>query len=59
VAVCGALGLSPGQVRDAGFAAALPIGRAPRPLSEALAETERDLAAAGASIGGLLRALVS
>lgn len=56
VALCGSLGLSPGAIRDAGFAAALAIGRGPRPLEEALAETERDLAAAGAVLGGLLAA---
>jgi glycerate kinase len=57
VALCGSLDLGPGQIRDAGFAAAFTIGRAIRSLEEALEETERDLAAAGASVGGLLDAL--
>ena len=57
VALCGALGLGPRALREAGFAAAFAIGREVRTLGEALAETERDLAAAGASLGGMLRAL--
>jgi len=57
VALCGALRLGPGQVRDADFAAAFAVGRGIRTLEEALVQTERDLAAAGASIGGLLAAL--
>jgi glycerate 2-kinase len=59
VAVCGELGLLPGLVRRMGFAAAFPIGRGVRPLEEALAETETDLAAMGAALGGLLAALAA
>lgn len=57
VALCGSLGLGPGQLREAGFVAAFAIGREIRSLEDALQETERDLAAAAASIGGLLDAL--
>jgi glycerate kinase len=53
VALCGEVALGPGAVRRAGFAAALPIGREQRPLAEALAATEGDLAAAGAAVAGL------
>ncbi|MGE0028295.1 MAG: glycerate kinase [Thermoleophilia bacterium] len=53
VALCGEVGLGPGAARRAGFAAALPIGRAQRPLAEALAATEADLAAAGAAVAGI------
>lgn len=53
VALCGEVGLGPGAARRAGFAAALPIGRAQRPLAEALAATEADLAAAGAAVAGV------
>jgi glycerate kinase len=56
VAACGALGLGPGAVRDAGFAAAFAISTGPVTLEEALASTERDLAAFGAAVGGLLGA---
>jgi glycerate kinase len=59
VAVCGELGLLPGLVRRMGLAAAFPVGRALRPLDEALAEAETDLAAMGAALGGLLAALVA
>ncbi len=58
VALCGRVDLGPGGVRDAGLVAALPIGRAPRTVPDALAETERDLAAAGAALAGLWRAPV-
>lgn len=57
VALCGMVALGPRQIRDAGFTAAIAIGRRSRPLPEALAETERDLAAAGAALGGLIAAL--
>jgi glycerate kinase len=53
VALCGEVGLGPGEVRRAGFAAALPIGRELRPLPDALARAEQDLAAAGAALGAL------
>ena len=53
VALCGEVGLGPGAARRAGFAAALPIGRVQRPLAEALAATEADLAAAGAAVAGI------
>jgi glycerate kinase len=59
VALCGALDLGPGRLRDAGFTAAFTIGRGVRTLEAALAATERDLAATGASLGGLLGALRS
>jgi glycerate kinase len=57
VGVCGELALLPGLVRRLGLVAAFPIGRAIRPLPEALAETETDLAAMGAAIGGLVAGL--
>ena len=53
VALCGEVALGPGAVRRAGFAAALPIGRELRPLPDALARAETDLAAAGAALGSL------
>jgi len=53
VALCGEIALGPGAVRRAGFAAALPIGRELRPLPDALARAEADLAAAGAALGSL------
>jgi glycerate kinase len=53
VALCGEVVLGPAAIRRAGFAAALPIGRARRPLQEALAATEADLAAAGAAVAGV------
>jgi len=56
VALCGEVALLPGIVRRLGLAAALPIGRVLRPLPEALAAAETDLAAAGAALGGLWRA---
>lgn len=56
VAVCGEVALLPGLVRRAGFAAAFPIARERRPRDEALAETETDLAAMGAALGGLWNA---
>ena len=57
IALCGAVALGPGRLHDAGIDAAFPIGRRQRPLPDALAETERDLAAAGAAVGGMLAAL--
>lgn len=57
VAVCGEVALLPGLIRRAGFAAAFPIARERRPLEEAMAETETDLAAMGAALGGLWTAL--
>ncbi|MDX6647458.1 MAG: glycerate 2-kinase [Miltoncostaeaceae bacterium] len=59
VALCGEVALLPGLVRRLGFAAALPIGRELRPLPEALAAAEADLAAAGAALGGLWSAFSS
>lgn len=53
VALCGEVGLGPGAVRRAGFAAALAVGRRVRPPAEALAAAEDDLAAAGAALGGI------
>lgn len=53
VALCGALDLGPAAVRGLGFAAALAIGRRPRALPDALAVTERDLAAAAAAVIGV------
>jgi glycerate kinase len=53
VALCGEVALGPGAVRRMGFAAALAIGRAIRPLPDALEATEADLAAAGAAVAGL------
>jgi glycerate kinase len=53
VALCGEVALGPGAVRRAGFDAALPIGRELRPLPDALARAEEDLAAAGAAVGGI------
>lgn len=56
VALCGEVALGPGAVRRAGFAAALAVGRAVRPLEAALAAAEADLAAAGAAVTGIWRA---
>ena len=53
VALCGEVALGPGAVRRAGFAAALAIGRAVRPLEDALAATESDLAATAAAVAGV------
>ncbi len=53
VALCGEVALGPGALRRAGFAAALPVGRRLRPLPDALAAAEEDLAAAGAALGAL------
>jgi len=53
VALCGEVALGPGALSRAGFAAALPIGRERRPLPDALARTEVDLAAAAAALGRL------
>ncbi len=55
VGVAGQLRLGPRGARELGFAAALPIGREPRALADALSATETDLAAMGAAIGGLAR----
>jgi glycerate 2-kinase len=57
VAVAGRVDLLPGLVRRLGFAAALPVNRALRPLPEALADAETELAAMGAALGGLAAAL--
>ena len=57
VGLCGELRLLPGLVRRMGMVAAFPIGRELVPLQEALAATEADLAAMGASLGGLLAGL--
>lgn len=54
VALCGRIELPPGRLRDAGFSAAFPITRAAAGRAEAMAEAERDLAAAAASLAGLL-----
>lgn len=53
VALCGEVALLPGLIRRAGFAAAFPITRELRPRDAAVAETETDLAAMGAALGGL------
>ena len=53
VALCGEVALGPGAVRRAGFAAALAIGRGVRPLEEAIASTEADLASAAAAVAGI------
>lgn len=57
VAVCGQLGLLPGMVRRMGLAAAFPVNRALLPEPDALAETETNLAAMGAAIAGMWRAV--
>ncbi|MCC6831294.1 MAG: glycerate kinase [Thermoleophilia bacterium] len=57
VAVCGQLALLPGMVRRMGLAAAFPVNRALLPEPDALAETETNLAAMGAAIGGMWRAV--
>jgi glycerate kinase len=59
VGVCGELALLPGMVRRLGMVAAFPIGRSVRSLADALAETETDLAAMGAAIGGLAASLTA
>jgi glycerate kinase len=53
VALCGEVALLPGLIRRAGFTAAFPIARERRSLDAALAQTETDLAAMGAALGGL------
>jgi len=53
VALCGEVALGPAAVRRMGLLAALPVGRAARPLAEALAAAEADLAAAGAALGAI------
>ena len=59
VGVCGELALLPGMVRRLGLVAAFPIGRSVRSLADALAETETDLAAMGAALGGLAAGLTA
>lgn len=59
VGVCGELALLPGMVRRLGLVAAFPIGRAVRSLADAIAETETDLAAMGAAIGGIAAGLTA
>jgi glycerate kinase len=53
IALCGEVALLPGLIRRAGFTAAFPIARERRPLDATLAQTETDLAAMGAALGGL------
>ena len=53
VALCGEVALGPGAVRRMGFASAFAIGRAIRPLPDALEATEADLAAVAAAVAGL------
>lgn len=53
VALCGAVALGPGAIRRLGFTAALAVGRAVRPLPDALAAAEEDLAAAGAAVAAI------
>jgi glycerate kinase len=53
VGVFGQVDVPPGVVRRMGLVAALPIGRAVRPLAHALAATSDDLAAAGADVAGI------
>ncbi len=55
VAVCGQVALGPRAIREAGFIAALPIGREAGSLEERLLATEGDLAAAGAAVAGIWR----
>jgi glycerate kinase len=59
VALCGEVGLGPGEVRRMGLTAAFAVGRGVLPLEEALAATEADLAAAAAAIGALWTRAVS
>ena len=54
VALCGALGLGAAGVRALGLTAALPVGRGPRVLAEALADTLPDLERTAAQVGRLL-----
>jgi glycerate 2-kinase len=53
VALCGSVALGPGAVRRLGFTAAMAIGRAMRPLPDALAAAEEDLAAAAAAVASI------
>jgi glycerate kinase len=53
VGVFGQVDVPPGIARRMGLVAALPIGRAVRPLADALAATADDLAAAGAEIASM------
>lgn len=53
VALCGEVALGPGAVRRMGFTSAFGIGRAVRPLPDALEATEADLAAAGAAVAAV------
>jgi glycerate kinase len=59
VALCGEVALGPGEITRAGLVAATAVGRRVRPLPDALAETERDLAAAGAALAALWSAAAS
>ena len=56
VALCGALHLGPRALADAGFTAAFTIATHPRPLPEALRDTERDLARTAVAVARLWRA---
>jgi glycerate kinase len=53
VGLFGQVDVPPGVARRMGLVAALPIGRAVRPLAHALAATSDDLAAAGADVAGI------
>lgn len=53
VALCGQIGLGPRAIAQAGFTAALPIGREMGTMAERLAATERDLAAAGSAVSAM------
>jgi glycerate kinase len=53
VALCGEVALGPGELRRAGFAGALAVGRTVRPREKALAAAEADLAATAAALGGV------
>jgi glycerate kinase len=53
VALCGQVGLGPRAIAEAGFLAALPIGREMGTMTERLAATERDLAAAGSAVSAM------
>lgn len=54
VGLFGQVDVPPGVARQMGLVAALPIGRAVRPLPEALAATADDLAAAAAAVVALV-----
>jgi glycerate 2-kinase len=53
VGLFGQVDVPPGEARRMGLSAAFPIGRSVRPLSDALAATADDLAAAAASVVAL------